>query len=183
MNLNASSWLPPAKSTVAADYDALFNFILTTSLIIFAIVVITMVVFVIKYRRGITAGKTSGKDHNLGLEILWSVIPLILTMIVFKWGFSSFINMRVAPANALEIKVKAQKWSWVFEYPDGLSVVNKLVVPVDKPVKLLMSSADVIHSFYVPWFRVKTDVLPNRYTSVWFEAIETGVYNIFCAEY
>lgn len=183
MNLSISSWLPPRSSTVASDYDALFNFILTVGLIFFAAVVITMVFFVVKFRRKGKAGKTSGKDHNLPLEIIWSVIPLILLMFVFDWGFASFINLNVAPANSLEIRVKAQKWSWVFEYPEGLNVMNKLVVPVNKPVKLLMSSADVIHSFFVPWFRVKADVLPNRYTSVWFEANEIGQYTIFCAEY
>lgn len=183
MRLIASSWLPPAKSTVAADYDLLFNFILFAGLIIFAIVVVTMVLFVVKYRRRGKAGKTSGKDHNLVLELLWSILPFLLTLIVFDWGFASYIRLNVAPANSLEIKVKAQKWSWVFEYPEGLTEINKLVVPVDQPVKLLMSSADVIHSFYVPWFRVKADVLPNRYSSLWFEAIDTGEYAIFCAEY
>lgn len=183
MNLSVSSWLPPRSSTVASEYDALFNFIMTAGLIFFAGVVITIVVFVVKYRRRGKAGLTSGKDHNLLLEIIWSVIPLVLLMFVFERGFTSFIKLNVAPANSLEIKVKAQKWSWVFEYPEGLNVMNKLVVPINKPVKLLMSSADVIHSFYVPWFRIKADVLPNRYTSVWFEVNEAGQYSIFCAEY
>jgi len=126
---------------------------------------------------------TSGIDHNLKLEIFWTVIPTILVFIVFYWGFNTFLKMHVAPKDAIEIKATGQKWFWTFDYPNGANGVNELVVPVNQPVKLLLSSTDVIHSFFVPEFRVKMDALPNRYTVVWFEATEVGEYNIFCTEY
>jgi cytochrome c oxidase subunit 2 len=111
------------------------------------------------------------------------VVPTILIIIVFVWGFRTYLKMNVVPKDAIEIKVTGQKWFWSFDYPDGVTTVNELVVPLDKPVKLVMSSRDVIHSFFVPDFRVKMDVLPNRYTVTWFEATKLGNHNIFCAEY
>lgn len=108
---------------------------------------------------------------------------MILVIIIFAWGFKGYLRMRVVPANSMEIKVTGQKWFWSFQYPEGANTVNELVVPVGQPVKLLMSSQDVIHSFYVPAFRIKQDVLPNRYTVAWFEATAVGNYDLFCAEY
>ncbi|MEW5794787.1 MAG: cytochrome c oxidase subunit II [Candidatus Zixiibacteriota bacterium] len=176
-------WLPSAASTTAADVDALFNFILFAGLAFFLIVTAGVIAFVLRHRRRGKAGLTYGKDHSLALEITWTVIPVILIVIVFVWGFKGYMRMNVVPHGALEIKVTAQKWFWTFDHPDGANAVNELVVPVGKPVKLLMSSADVIHSFFVPNFRVKMDVLPNRYTVTWFEATAEGVYPLYCAEY
>ncbi len=185
MDTTGTLFLPPGRSTIAGDVDALFNFILYAGLIIFAVVAVGIIAFVIRYRRrpGEEEGITSGVAHNIKLELIWSIIPTVLVIIVFFWGFRVFMKMQVAPADAYEIKVTGQKWFWSFDYPEGISTVNELVVPVDKPVKLLMSSQDVIHSFYVPDFRIKMDVLPNRYTVTWFEAPETGEHNLFCAEY
>lgn len=104
-------------------------------------------------------------------------------MIIFVWGFKDFVRLHIVPANATEIKVTAQKWFWSFDYADGANSVGELVVPVGKPIKLLMSSKDVIHSFFIPAFRVKMDVLPNRYTITWFEATHTGEFDLFCAEF
>ena len=101
---------------------------------------------------------------------------------MFVWGFDTYMQMRVPPADALEIRVTAEKWNWKFTYPDG-TVTGELSVPVNTPVRLVMSSKDVIHSFFVPHFRLKMDVLPNRYTTTWFEATKTGEFPIFCAEY
>jgi cytochrome c oxidase subunit 2 len=116
------------------------------------------------------------------LEISWIVVPTILVLLVFNWGFKSFIKMNVAPPNAYEIQAEAWKWNWLFTYPNGTQS-DTLYVPEGRPVKVTMSSRDVIHSFFVPAFRVKQDVLPNRYTSVWFEATNQGTYDLFCTEY
>jgi cytochrome c oxidase subunit II len=183
MDSTGTLWLPPANSTIAGEVDPLFYFILYASIVMFAIVVAGMVYFSWRYRRRGADGLNRATTHNTPLEIAWTVIPTILVMIVFVWGFKTFIKMHVAPKDALEVKVTAQKWFWTFDYPTGANSVNELVVPSGKPVKLLMSSRDVIHSFFVPNFRIKQDVLPNRYTIIWFEATEQGSYDIFCTEF
>jgi len=181
---SGSFWLPKPASTIAAGNDALFYFILYLSTFFFVVIIATIVVFVIKYRRRSDDDRTSPVHGNLKLEIVWATIPAILLMVIFGWSFRRYLDMSVPPANAIDIRVTAQKWSWSFDYPkDGISVTQDLVVPVGRPVRLTMSSVDVIHSFYVPAFRIKKDVVPNRYTVVWFEATEPGTYDLECAEY
>jgi len=183
MDSTGSFWLPPQSSTMAGEVDALFNFILYTSTVFFAIVVFGVIFFGLRYRRRGKTGLTTGKDHNLILEITWTAIPTVLIMIVFFWGFKDYMRQTVAPAHAIEVKVTGQKWFWTFDYPEGANAVNELVVPVSKPIKLLMSSTDVIHSFFVPNFRIKMDVLPNRYSVSWFEATREGEYDLYCTEF
>jgi len=183
MGESGSLLMPPANSTIASEVDALFYFIFYTAIVFFVLVMSSTAYFIIKYRRRGERKLTSGVAHNTKLEILWTVIPTILVIIVFVWGFKTYLRMNIAPKDALEIKATAQKWFWTFDYPNGANSMNDLVVPVGKPVKLLMSSQDVIHSFFVPDFRVKMDVLPNRYTITWFEALNVGEYDIFCTEY
>lgn len=183
MDSTGTLWLPPPSSTGAGDVDTLFYFILYGSVIMLAIVTGLMIFFGIRYRRRQKDTLTSSKDHSLALEITWTVIPTILIIIIFAWGFRGYMDLRVAPHDAMEVKVTGQKWFWSFSYPEGATLVNELVVPVNQPVKLLMSSKDVIHSFYVPNFRIKMDVLPNRYTTEWFQATHVGDYNLFCTEY
>ena len=177
--------LPPGGSTFAGDVDSVFYFIIYAGIVIFGIVVFGLIYFGVKYRHKKSEPEetTAGITHNLKLELTWSIIPSILVVILFFWGFNVYMKMNIAPRDAMEIKVNAQKWFWSFDYPEGVNSVNELVVPVNKPVKLLMSSKDVIHSFFVPAFRMKMDVLPNRYTFAWFQATNIGKYNIFCAEY
>lgn len=183
MGESGTIFMPPASSTIASEVDALFYFIFYTAIVFFVLVMSLTAFFIIKYRRKGERKLTSGVAHNTKLEILWTVIPTILVIIVFFWGFKTYLRMNIAPKDALEIKVTGQKWFWTFDYPNGANSMNELVVPVGKPVKLLMSSQDVIHSFFVPDFRVKMDVLPNRYTITWFEALNVGEYDIYCAEY
>lgn len=175
--------LPPAKSTLAGETDALFHFINVTSLIILTGITIAIIVFAWKYRRRSEDDVTPVITHNSTLEITWSVIPLILVMIVFGWGFSGYMNLNTAPDDAYEIRVVGKSWLWEFHYETGAVSVNELHVPVDRPVKLVMTSDDVLHSLYIPDYRVKRDVLPNRYTSLWFEATEVSESIIFCSEY
>lgn len=179
----ATTWMPEALSTMAPEIDSLFYFVLWVSIIIFVAVMGAMVYFVIKYKRTHPNERTEHVEESKILETTWVVLPTILVMIVFTWGFQAFIKMNSAPPDAYEIVVRGQKWQWNFEYPNGAVTVNELHVPVDQPIKLKMSSTDVLHSFFIPVFRVKHDVLPNRYTSVWFEATELGEYDIFCTEY
>lgn len=175
--------LPPAKSTTAEATDALFHFINVTSLILLIGITIAILYFSWKYRRRSDDDVTPVIAHNSKLEITWSVIPLILVLIVFSWGFSGYLNLKTAPDDAYEIRVVGKSWLWEFHYETGHVSVNELHVPANRPVKLIMSSDDVLHSFYIPDYRVKMDVLPNRYTSLWFEATDVGESVIFCTEY
>jgi len=185
MDTTATFWLPVSASTVAPDIDSLWGFVFWMSTFFFLLIVGMMVVFAIRYRRraGDLENLDKGPSHNSMLEAAWIIIPTLLVIVIFIWGFRGFMRLSVVPANAMEVTVTGQKWFWSFSYPEGASTVNDLVVPVDQPVKLLMSSQDVIHSFFVPAFRIKRDVLPNRYQVAWFEATQVGEYDLFCTEY
>ncbi len=183
MEDKGSVWLPVDASTLAGEVDALFYFTYWVGVVIFAAVIAAVIFFVIKYRRRHANERTERVQESYLLELTWIVIPTILTMVVFTWGFQVFIKMGVAPPDAYEITVRGKKWSWEFEYPNGAVAVNELRVPVNQSVRLVMSSEDVIHSVFIPAFRVKHDVLPNRYTAIWFEATKTGEYPLFCTEY
>lgn len=176
-------WHPEAASTIAPEVDSLFNFVTIVSGMFLAGVVLAILYFVYRYRRREPGEQPPLVHESTALEISWIVVPTILVLLVFNWGFKSFVKQKAVPPNAYNIQVRAQQWSWQFEYPNGVTASDTLYVPVDEPVKTTMSSARVLHSFFVPAFRVKQDVLPNRYTSVWFEATEEGTYDLFCAEY
>lgn len=175
-------WLPEAASTIAPEVDGLFAFVTWVSTILFVGVVLAMLYFAIRYRRKSPGERPQPIKESKILEISWIVVPTILVLLVFNWGFKTFIKMGVAPPDAYEIRAEAWKWNWRFTYPNGTTSPD-LYVPVDRPVKLKMSSQDVIHSFFVPAFRVKKDVVPNRYSQVWFEATRTGDFDVFCTEY
>jgi len=178
-----SGWLPDAMSTVAGEVDTLFYFTMYVSTIIFVAVVAAMVLFVVRYRRRKESDVPDPVHEPRWLEMTWVVLPTILVMIVFTWGFRVFVDLHTAPPDSYEISVRGAQWFWEFEYANGVTSPNELYVPVDKPVKLRMTASDVLHSFFIPAFRVKMDVIPDRYTSVWFEATEVGEYQIFCTEY
>lgn len=176
-------WLPEAASTLAPEIDSLFNFVTVVSTILFVGVVAAMLWFVYRYRRHDPAERPAPVRESRMLEISWIVVPTILVLLVFNWGFKAYVDLYTTPPNAYQIRVRAQQWGWQFEYPNGVTSSDTMYVPADEPVQTSMSSQDVIHSFFVPQFRVKQDVLPNRYTSVWFEAAKRGTYDLFCAEY
>jgi len=167
---------------MAPEVDSLFTFVNVVSGVLLAGVVAAILWFAYRYRRQDPAERPSPVQESTLLEISWIVIPTILVLLVFNWGFKSFVTQKTIPSNAYEIRVQARSWSWTFEYPNGVTS-DTLYVPANEPVKTTMSSQDVIHSFYIPAFRTKQDVLPNRYTSVWFEATEGGTYDLFCTEY
>ncbi len=176
--------MPEQASKMAAEIDSLFYFVFWISVIFFVGVIGAMIYFAWKYRH------RPGEEHipdplpeHKATEAAWIVIPLILVLLIFTWGFKAFLKLNMPPPNAYPIQVRASSWAWNFAYPNGTSIGTELHVPVGRAVKLTMSSDDVLHSFFVPAFRIKFDVLPNRYTSVWFEATQVGEYDIFCTEY
>ncbi len=175
--------LGPQASTLSPNTDNLFMFITAIDVFFFLLIAVLSVGFARRYRRRSADEITPHITHNQLLEITWSVLPLILLIGIFFWGFHGYVTAQVAPANAIEIQVAGKKWQWQFEYPDGLRTLNELSVPLNRPVRLVMTAEDVIHSFFVPGFRIKKDVLPNRYTEAWFQATRPGTYQIFCAEY
>lgn len=187
LKIGAQSWLsfmmPSQSSTMAAGVDNLFYFITWLCLIFFVAIVAAMVYFVVKYRRKSPDQKTSDITGNHTLEIAWSVFPGMLLVVIFVWGFLDWAKMVIPPADSLEVRVLGQKWNWAFSYPKEGINASTLVVPINRPVKLIMSSKDVLHSFFVPAFRIKRDVLPNRYSVLWFEPIEEGTFDIYCTEY
>lgn len=177
-----SFWFPAPSSTIAGDVDSLFNFILSLSAFFFVLIVGLMLIFVIKYRRRPGYVQGYAPDHNDTLEIVWSVIPALLSVLIFYRGFVGYLDARTPPAETYEIKVNAKKWSWAFQYPNGY-IDNDLHLPVNRAIKLTMTSEDVIHSLFIPAFRSKMDIVPGRYTTMWFNPTRAGEFPLFCAEY
>ena len=175
--------LPPAKSTLAAEYDVLFWFVHLAAFLLTFGIFATLIYYLFKYRRKTEDDVTPVITHDNKLEVTWSIIPLIMALITFGWGFQAFVAQTTPPDDSYEISVTAQMWSWQFQYENGARSAGELHVPAGRPVKLIMDSRDVIHSFFVPDYRIKQDVLPNRYTEVWFNAPEAGESRIFCTEY
>lgn len=182
INTEGTVWMPQQGSTFAKPHDAAWDFYVWVSIFFFVIVIGPMAWFAVKYKRKSETEKTSPIDHHLGLEIFWTAIPTVLLIYMFWVGFKIFADSQVAPNDAMTIKVTGQMYSWKFEYPDG-TVTQELGVPKDKPVRLVMSSIDTIHAFWVPEFRLKADVVPNLYTTMWFEATHELESVVECAEY
>ena len=171
-------------STVAANVDQLFLFIATFSTISFIGVVGAIIYFIFRYhRRKSDPEKTPYIEGHPLLEGIIMVGLFFLVMGIFYWGWRDWEVMMKAPANSLEVHVTGRQWLWDFEYLNGRKMLNEVVVPKGKPVRFIMNSPDVIHSFYVPDFRVKQDVVPGTYTSLWFNATETGTFQVYCAEF
>ena len=168
---------------MAARVDELFFFLVAVSTFFAALICVLIVVFAIKYRRRNEDDRPQAIPGNLRLEILWTTIPLALTMVTFVWGAKLFFVTYYPPSDALEITVVAKQWMWKVQHPEGQSEIDELHIPAGRPIKLVMTSQDVIHDFFVPAFRVKKDVLPGRYTTLWFEATKPGSYRLFCAQY
>lgn len=173
---------PESASTFADQVDQLYVFLVVVAVFFTALIAALIVYFSIKYRRR-THRQPAKISGNNWLEAAWAIVPLMLTMVMFIWGARIFLEMRTMPANPLSIRVVGKQWMWKFQHPQGRSEINELHVPMNQPVQLNMISQDVIHSFYVPAFRVKQDVLPGHYSSLWFEATKPGRFHLFCAEY
>src|SRR5271168_3259600 len=178
---NLPLW-PARASTGAGNVDALYIFLLLLSGFMCLAIFTMIVVFALRYRRqhGRVAEQIEGSS---ALEITWSVVPLGIFMVIFAWGAFIFFQERTPPRDATPIYVVAKQWMWKLEHVEGQREINELHVPVGRDIEMIMTSQDVIHSFYVPAFRIKQDVLPGRYTTMWFRATKPGVYHLFCAEY
>ena len=175
--------MPVAASTHAGRVDALYSFLLAMSAF-FAISIATLiVVFAFKYRRRSEDEVPKPIEGSLALELTWSIIPFGISMGIFLWGAQLFVSMRTPPKNALDVFVVGRQWMWKVQHLEGRREINELHVPVGRPVKLTMTSEDVIHDFFVPAFRIKEDVVPGRYTEEWFEATRVGSYHLFCSQY
>lgn len=183
MNWLRSLLLPAQGSAYAGQYDTLFLFITILSAFFFLLIAGMTGWFAWRYRRAREKAPTSAVTQNLALEITWTLIPLVIVIGIFLWSLTQYVSASVAPGDAMEIQVTAKRWLWTFEYPNGTRAINEIHIPVGKPVKFVMSSEDVIHSFYVPSMRLKQDVLPNRYTELWFTPETTGMHTLLCAEY
>lgn len=176
-------WMPQSASTVSGEVDALFYLTFWISTVIFVMVVGAMTYFVIRYRRR-SESEVPNDEHDSRLfEYSTIGISIVLVLIVFTWGFRVYLKLNVAPPGAYEVQVTASQWKWDYTYPDGTVYAGDLHVPANRPVRLVMNSMDVLHSFFVPQFRIKQDVVPNRYTSVWFEASVTDTFDVYCTEY
>jgi len=178
---NLPLW-PARASTTAGSVDALFIFLVALSALMTAAIFTMILVFAIRYRRrrGVVAEQIEG---STALEITWSVIPFCIFMVIFVWGAMIYFKERTPPRGATEVYVVAKQWMWKLQHEEGQREINELHVPVGRDVKLIMTSQDVIHSFFVPAFRIKQDVLPGRYTTAWFHPTKAGTYHLFCAEY
>ena len=174
---------PPAASTIAEGVDKL-HFTLTGITLFFTVIIFsTIFFFMIKYRRQSEDEVPPEIEKNVPLEILWTGIPTLICVVLFFWSASLYIQNARPPDASTEIFVVGKQWMWHLQHPEGVREINELHVPVGVPIKLTMTSEDVIHDFYVPAFRVKKDVLPGRYSSLWFQATKTGTYHIFCGQY
>ena len=174
---------PVQASNFAGNVDALFSFILMTTLF-FAVLVTVLIIFAaFKFRR--RSEKEVGDDvhGNNALEVGWTLIPTIIAIGIFAWGAAIYVNYRIAPKDTLDIYAVGKQWMWKLQQPNGRKEINELHIPLNRDVKLILGSEDVIHNFYVPAFRVKMDVVPGRYNTMWFRPIKTGKYHFFCSQY
>ena len=174
---------PERASTMASRVDALYFFLLGIA-VFFSLLIAGLIVFyAVRYRRRAPDDIGANIHGSMVLEAAWLVIPFFITMVIFVWGASVFFAMAYPPDETLAIYVVGKQWMWKFQHLDGQREIDELHVPVGRPVRLIMTSEDVIHDFFVPAFRIKADVLPGRYTSIWFQPTRAGRYHLFCAEY
>jgi cytochrome c oxidase subunit 2 len=184
-----SFWFPTGASEGSAEHDWIYAFVFYICAFFFALICGLVCYNVLRFRQRRGYEKLETPDHSRALEITWTVIPVILVMAMFFLGYTSYLNMRVPPENALEIQVTGQKWRWSFEYQNGYvdagseSGPPELHVPPNMPITVALHSQDVIHGFFIPAFRLKMDAVPGRIIKIWFTATEPGEYPIFCSQY
>ena len=176
-------FFPHQASTQAGQVDAIYFFMVAITAFFSLLIAGLIVFFAVRHRRRDDDEVGAAIHGSLALELLWTVIPLFIAMGMFGWGAKVFFDLYRVPAGAMEIFVVGKQWMWKVQHMTGQREINELHVPIGRPVKLIMGSEDVIHSYYIPAFRVKADVIPGRYNTLWFEATKPGRYHLFCAEY
>ena len=176
-------FFPQQASAQAAEVDAIYFFMVAVTAFFSILIAALVIFFAIRYRRRHRDEVGYAIHGSLALELLWTIIPFFIVMVMFAWGAKVFFDLFRPPAGAMEIYVVGKQWMWKVQHMDGQREINELHVPVGRPVKLIMGSEDVLHSYYIPAFRVKADVIPGRYNVLWFTATKAGTYHLFCAEY
>ena len=179
---------PDTASSIAGQVDALYAFFVVVSAFFSLLIAFLVIFFAIKYRfrTGYIPAGNADDGHSVGgmvLEIVWSVIPLGLSMIMFAWGASIYFTESRPPNDSMQIFVTGKRWMWKIQHMEGAREINELHIPINRNIKLTMTSEDVIHDFFIPAFRTKADILPGKYTTEWFRPTKIGAYHIFCAEY
>lgn len=177
------SILPEQASTVATKVDAIFYVLVALSIFFLFAVCGVLVYLSVRYRKGTKVDRDYESPDNAALEWTWTITPLFLAVGMFVWSAFLYFDMSRPPETAMEILVTGKQWMWKIQHPNGKREINELHVPINQTIQLTMRSEDVIHDFFIPAFRVKKDVLPDRYTQLWFEATKPGTYHLFCAEY
>src|SRR5215468_3653828 len=180
------SWIPfipESASTHAPKVDALYFYLSGVTIFFTLLIAGVIIFFVIRYRRRTPYEVPRPIAGSHTLETVWSVIPFVISMTIFIWGAGLFFHAYRPPENAVEVYVVGKQWMWKFQHSTGQREINELHIPVGRRIKLIMTTEDVIHDVFVPAFRIKTDVVPGKYTYQWFEATKPGRYHLFCAEY
>ena len=174
---------PPQASTTSHEVDALFFALTLISLFFMIVIFLPIIFFSVKYRRGSSADRSNPSTGSFWIESGWTIGPIFLSLGLFAWGALAYFRLERRPANAIDMQVVGKQWMWKLQHAEGKREINELHVPVNSTVAMTMTSQDVIHSFFVPAFRVKQDVVPGKYTGIWFKPTHTGEYHIFCAQY
>ncbi len=176
-------FFPEQASSIASNVDTLFSFIVMTTLF-FAVLVTVLVIFAaFKFRRKSENEIGDTIEGNNVLEVGWTLIPTVIAIGIFAWGAAIYVNYRIPPKDTLDIYVIGKQWMWKLQQPNGRKEINELHIPVNRDIKLILGSEDVIHNFYVPAFRVKMDDVPGRYNTLWFRPTRVGKYHFFCSQY
>jgi cytochrome c oxidase subunit 2 len=183
MSLFGIPIFPEQASSFAIDVDALYFFVVAVSAFFALLIAVLVIAFGVKFHRKHPGEAGARIEGNLPMELLWSVIPTVIAMVMFGWGASVFYHLRRPPDEAMHIYAVGKQWMWKFQHLEGQREINELHVPLGRPVKITVTSEDVLHSLYFPAFRTKIDAIPGRYMELWFEANKAGTYHIFCAEY
>jgi cytochrome c oxidase subunit 2 len=175
--------LPERAATTAGTVDDLFLFILIVTGVFAAGIWVALIVFAVRFRRRSDSDRPREIHGSLALELTWTLVPLVLMMAMFVWGAKVYFHLNRPPDDALTVTVVGKRWMWKLQHPTGQREINELHVPLGRAVKLVITSEDTIHSFFVPAFRIKKDAVPGRYNVAWFRATKPGTYHLFCAEY
>lgn len=174
---------PGNASTFAGPWNWLFLTLIGLSLLVAVPIFLLLFYFGARYRRGSSASRHMPRFSEVKVELTWIIVPFVISMGIFGWAGRLYVNMYQPPADAMSIDVIGKQWFWEFQHPEGQRELAELHVPVGRPIRLTLTSEDVIHSFYVPAFRIKQDAVPGRYTTIWFQATETGEFRLSCTEY
>jgi cytochrome c oxidase subunit 2 len=174
---------PETASTLAEQVDGLFFFILAVTVFFTLLIAALVIIFIVRYRRRSTSDRPPHIHGSLRLELTWTIIPLLIALGMFVWGARVYVTWATPPEQSLEVYVVGRQWMWHLQHTGGQREINQLHVPVGRPVKLTITSQDVIHSFFVPAFRLHRDAVPGRYVTAWFEATKTGRFRLYCSEY